>query len=153
MSDTARKVSWRTRRHIFFKKEFVAYFKYQFDVRLQRIKKHLQIESVTATAKYSCIRYVTGYIVLRVTDWLTLRRFIVFFLESLEAKFTVGFVRSSQYFTFKYFPNILFSTQRSVKKKWNTKDLTKLENHNNELVVNLLDNSETTHIDWRDTPF
>jgi hypothetical protein len=31
-------------------------------------------------------------------------------------------------------------------KKWNTKYLRKLENHTNALAVNLIDNSETTHI-------
>jgi hypothetical protein len=34
----------------------------------------------------------------------------------------------------------------SEMKKWNTKYLRKLENHNNALPVNLLHKSETTHI-------
>jgi hypothetical protein len=41
--------------------------------------------------------------------------------------------------------DLQMNTVLSEIKKWNTKYLRKLENHTNALVVNLLDNSETTH--------
>jgi hypothetical protein len=41
--------------------------------------------------------------------------------------------------------DLQINTVLSEIKKWNTKYLRKLENHTNELAVNLLDNGETTH--------
>jgi hypothetical protein len=41
--------------------------------------------------------------------------------------------------------DLQMNTVLSEIEKWNTRYLRKLENHTNALVVNLLDNSETTH--------